>query len=342
MKALPLLISHLADRMKEVLSIIVPVYKEEKNIEPFLSRTVNMLDSLGMPYEIIFCLDPSPDKTYEIITKNIDKNNCIKLIQFSRRFGQPAATMAGILHCKGDICVVIDVDLQDPPELFPQMVEKWRDGYNVVYAKRRSREGETLVKKAVAYTGYKIINKFADIKIPTNTGDFRLIDRRIIEELRKLNETHGFLRGLVAFVGFKQTYVEYDRDKRFFGKGNYNRFWGSLKIGLNGLICYSAKPLQIMSTVGFFIAGFGFLMAIYYFLQRILFPDVITPGLSSTIIFITVFAGFQLISIGILGEYVARIYDEVKGRPMYIISEYIDKESMACEKKDIMLSDEKS
>jgi len=313
--------------MNKTLSIIVPVYKEEKNIEPFLSRTVNMLNSFGMPYEIIFCLDPSPDKTYEVITANINKNNCIKLIQFSRRFGQPAATMAGILHCKGEACVVIDVDLQDPPELIPQMVEKWKEGYNVVYAKRRSREGETFVKKIVAYTGYKVINKFADIKIPTNTGDFRLIDRRIIEELRKLNETHGFLRGLVAFVGFNQTFVEYNRDKRLSGKGNYNRFLGSLKIGLNGLICYSAKPLQIMSTFGFFTAIFGFLMAIYYFLQRILFPDVITPGLSSTIIFITIFAGIQLLSIGLLGEYVARIYDEVKGRPMYIISEYIDKEA---------------
>jgi dolichol-phosphate mannosyltransferase len=311
--------------LSELLSIVVPVYKEEKNIEPFLSRTVGMLVSLGMPYEIIFCLDPSPDKTYEVITRNIDKNNSIKLIQFSRRFGQPAATMAGILHCKGDICVVIDVDLQDPPELIPEMVEKWREGYNVVYAKRRSREGESLVKKAVSYTGYKVINKLSDIKIPTNTGDFRLIDRVIIEELRKLNETHGFLRGLVAFVGFRQTYVEYARDKRHAGKGNYNRFLGSLKIGLNGLICYSTRPLQIMSAFGYITAGFGFLMALYYFLQKVLFPEVITPGLSSTIIFITIFAGIQLIFIGLLGEYVARIYDEVKGRPMYIISEVIDK-----------------
>jgi len=314
--------------LKELLSIVVPVYKEEKNIEPFLSRTVDMASKLGMAYEIIFCLDPSPDKTYEVITHSIEANSSIKLIQFSRRFGQPAATMAGILHCKGDICVVIDVDLQDPPELIPQMVEKWREGYNVVYAKRRTREGETLVKKAVSYAGYKVINKLADIRIPTNTGDFRLIDRRIIEELRKLNETHGFLRGLVAFIGFNQTYVEYDRDKRFAGKGNYNRFLGSLKIGLNGLICYSARPLQIMAIFGFFTAIFGFLMAVYYFLQWALFPDI-TPGLPSTIIFITVFAGIQLLSIGLLGEYVSRIYDEVKGRPMYIISEHIDKDAEA-------------
>jgi len=311
----------------EHLSIVVPVYKEENNIEPFLARTENVLNGLGIAYEIIFCLDPSPDKTYEVIVNHIDRNSNIKLIQYSRRFGQPAATMAGILNCKGNICVVIDVDLQDPPELIPELVQKWREGYNVVYAKRRTREGETFVKKVVSYAGYKVINTLTDIKIPTNTGDFRLIDRVIIKELRKLNETHGFLRGLVAFVGYKQTYVEYDRDKRYSGKGNYNRFFGSLKIGFNGLVCYSAKPLQLMSTIGFMMAVLGFFMAVFYFLQRIMFPEVITPGLSSTIIFITVFAGIQLLSMGLLGEYVARIYDEVKGRPMYIISEYINKKA---------------
>jgi dolichol-phosphate mannosyltransferase len=212
------------------------------------------------------------------------------------------------------------------------MVEKWREGYNVVYAKRRSREGETLIKKAVAYTGYKVINKLADITIPTNTGDFRLIDRVVIDELSKLRETNGFLRGLVAFVGFKQTFVEYDRDKRFSGKGNYNRFLGSLRIGLNGLICYSARPLQIMAMFGFVVAVLGFVMAVYYFVQKIVNPTV-TPGMSSTIIFITIFSGVQMLCLGLLGEYVSRIYDEVKERPMYIIAEIIDKsESKELEK----------
>ena len=316
--------------LKQLLSVVVPVYKEEKNIEPFLLRIVPVLTSLEMPYEIIFCLDPSPDKTYEVINSFIDENDSIKLIQFSRRFGQPSATMAGILHCKGDICVVIDVDLQDPPELIPQMVEKYREGFNVVYARRRTREGETLIKRVVSYAGYQVINRFSDVKIPTNTGDFRLIDRIIIEELRKLNETHGFLRGLVAFVGFKQTCIEFDRDRRYSGKGNYNRFTGSLKIGLNGLISYSSKPLQIMAAFGAIVALFGFIMAVSYFIQWLLVPDI-TPGLPSTIIFITIFAGIQLLSIGLLGEYVARIYDEVKGRPMYIISEYIDKQETQSE-----------
>jgi dolichol-phosphate mannosyltransferase len=311
----------------ECLSIVVPIYNEENSIEPFLERTERVLDETGMRYEIIFCLDPSSDGTLEVILRNADRNPSIKLIQFSRRFGQPAATMAGILNCKGETCVVIDVDLQDPPELIPMMVGKWREGYNVVYAKRRSRKGETFVKKIVAHLGYKMINSLSDIKIPTNVGDFRLIDRRVIEELRKLRETHGFLRGLVAFVGYRQTFIEYDRDERFAGKGKYNRFLGSVKIGLNGIICFSAKPLQIMALTGFFVALAGILTAIYYFLEKTVFHPGITPGLSSTIIFISVFSGVQLFSIGLLGEYVSRIYDEVKNRPMYIISEIVDKDA---------------
>jgi dolichol-phosphate mannosyltransferase len=180
-----------------------------------------------------------------------------------------------------------------------------------------------MVKKAIAYMGYKIINKLTDISIPTNTGDFRLLDRLVINELNKLPETNGFLRGLVAFIGFKQTFVEYDRDSRLSGKGNYNKFFGSLKIGLNGLICFSSKPLQFMSLFGFFVAVLGFMLAIYYIVQK--FVTDITPGLPSTIIFITIFSGIQLFSLGLLGEYVSRIYDEVKGRPMYIIAEVIDK-----------------
>jgi dolichol-phosphate mannosyltransferase len=310
---------------EKMISVVVPVYKEEKNIEPFLERIEPVLEKSGMDYEIIFSLDPSPDGTYDAIKRNIDRNPSIKLIQFSRRFGQPAATMAGILNCGGDICVVIDVDLQDPPELITEMTAKWREGYNVVYARRRSRKGETVIKKIVAYAGYKVINSLTDVKIPTNTGDYRLIDRTVIEQLRRLSETHGFLRGLVAFVGFKQTFVEYDREARFSGRGNYNRFLGSLRIGLNGLICFSSKPLQMMASFGFFVAFAGFLMAFYYLLQKLVLNPDITPGLSSTIIFITIFSGIQLFSIGLLGEYVSRIYDEVKNRPMYIISETIDK-----------------
>ncbi len=278
---------------------------------------------MGKSYEIIFALDPSPDRTEEIILEEINRNQSIKLMVFSRRFGQPAATMAGILSCRGETCVVIDVDLQDQPELIEQMYMKLDEGYEVVYAKRRSRKGETLLKRLIAYVGYSLINRLSDVQIPSNTGDFRIMSRRVIEELRRLNESHGFLRGLVAYVGFKQAFIEYDRDERFAGKGNYNRLTGSLKIGLNGLISFSSRPLFMMSIAGFVLAGLSFLLGAWYVLQRIIGVDL-TPGLSTTVLFISFFAGVQLLGLGLIGEYVGRIYDEVKRRPMYIIDKQVN------------------
>ena len=310
--------------MKLKLSIIVPVYKEAGNIKPFLGRIESLVDKMGLTYEIIFCLDPSPDQTEEVIRQEIDHNPNIKLMVFSRRFGQPAATMAGILLSKGEACVVIDVDLQDPPELIEQMYQKLSEGYEVVYAKRRSRQGETLVKRLISHLGYTVINKLSDVQIPRNTGDFRIMTRRVIEELRRLNESHGFLRGLVAYVGFKQTFIEYDRDARFAGKGNYNRFFGSLKIGLNGLVSFSSRPLQMMSVIGVIIAGFSFLLGLWYLFQRLIGIDL-TPGLPTTILVVSFFAGVQLLSLGLMGEYVGRIYDEVKRRPLFIVDHIVDK-----------------
>jgi len=220
-------------------SIIVPVYKEEANIRSFLQRAEAVMAKMGVSYEIIFALDPSPDNTEGVILEEINRNPNIKLLVFSRRFGQPAATMAGILTCTGETCVVIDVDLQDQPELIEQLHAKLTEGYEVVYAKRRSRKGETLIKRIISYVGYAAINQLSDVQIPRNTGDFRIMTRRVIEELRRLNESHGFLRGLVAYVGFKQAFVEYDRDERLTGTGKYNPLTGSLKIGLNGLVSFS-------------------------------------------------------------------------------------------------------
>jgi len=306
------------------ISVVVPVYKEANNIQPFLERMEKVLTSLNLSYEILFCLDPSPDNTEEVIQQEIQRNPQIKLMVFSRRFGQPAASMAGILHSKGNNCVVIDVDLQDPPELIEPMLAKVGEGYEVVYAKRRSRKGETVIKRIIAYFGYKLINKLSDVAIPRNTGDFRILTRRVIEELRRLNESHGFLRGLVAYVGFKQAFVEYDRDERYAGKGNYNRFTGSLKIGLNGLISFSSKPLQMMSLMGAVLAGFSFLLGFWYVVQKLIGMSL-TPGLSTTVLVVTFFAGVQLLCLGLMGEYIGRIYDEVKRRPMYIVDRVVEK-----------------
>ena len=205
------------------LSLIVPVYKEEENIRPFLKRVESVFEKMGIHYEIIFALDPSPDRTEEVILEEIQRNKNIKLLVFSRRFGQPAATMAGLFNAKGETSVVIDVDLQDPPELIEDLYTKLLEGHEVVYAKRRSRKGETLVKRIISHIGYTVINRMSDVRIPRNTGDFRIMSRKVVEELRQLNESHGFLRGLVAYVGFKQAFIEYDRDERLAGKGNYNR-----------------------------------------------------------------------------------------------------------------------
>ena len=303
------------------ISIVVPVYKEENSIIPFLERTEKVANREVWDYEIIFCLDPSPDKTYEVIKNQIERNPCIKLLYLSRKFGQPAATMAGIFNCMGDICIVIDVDLQDPPELIPEMIKKWQEGFNVVYAKRKSRKGETFLKKIVSYFGYKIIYSLTNISIPRDTGDFRLIDKKVMEALKTLKETHGFLRGLVAYVGYKQAFVEYDRDARKVGKGNYNKYIGSLKIGLNGLICFSSKPLQVIAITGSIIAIIGFLLGIWYIVQKLILGTELTPGLSTTVVVVTFFSGIQLLSLGVIGEYIGRIYDEVKSRPQYIIAE---------------------
>ena len=305
------------------ISLVVPVYKEEANIRPFLARVEKVFERMGKSYEIVFTLDPSPDRTEDVILEEIRRNQNIKLMVFSRRFGQPAATMAGILACTGETCVVIDVDLQDQPELIEQMYSKLREGYEVVYAKRRSRKGETLVKRLISYLGYSVINRLSDVQIPRNTGDFRIMTRRVIEELRRLNESHGFLRGLVAYVGFKQAFIEYDRDERFAGSGNYNRLTGSLKIGLNGLISFSSRPLFIMAIAGFILAGFSFLLGAWYIVQRMLGMDL-TPGLSTTVLVVSFFAGVQLLGLGLIGEYVGRIYDEVKGRPMYIVDKEVN------------------
>ena len=306
-----------------IISIVVPVYEEEHGIRPFLLRLKSVMSKMGIPYEVIFSLDPSSDRTEEIIIEEISRNPAIKLLVFSRRFGQPAATMAGLLKAKGDTCVTIDVDLQDQPELIEQMYAKLEEGYDVVYAKRRSRKGETLIKRLLSYVGYLIINQLSDVEIPRDKGEFRIMTRRVIEELREFNETQGFLRGLVAYVGFKQTFIEYDRDERFSDKGKYNRFLGSLKIGLNGLIGFSSRPLQLMSLVGIVFAGFSFLLGAWYVIQKILGFNL-TPGLPTTVLAITFFSGLQLLGLGLIGEYIGRIYDEVKHRPRNIIDRMIN------------------
>lgn len=300
------------------LSVVVPVYNEALNVPEFVARLLPVLRRQVKSFEVIFSADPSTDGTEEVIRRLRDEERAIKLIVFSRRFGQPTATLAGIEHASGDAVVVMDVDLQDPPELIPEMLARWREGFEVVYAQRRDRRGETRIKKVVARLGYRLINRFGDVPIPQDTGDFRLMDRRVVNELLRFPETHGFLRGMVALVGFRQTGVVFDRPARHAGAGNYSRFLGSVRIGLNGLIAFSTALLNLSTAVGFVAAGAAFVVAIAYVsatLAGVQFP-VGNPTIVALVLFV---GGVQLICLGIIGQYLGRIYDEVKRRPRYIV-----------------------
>ena len=301
-----------------LLSIVVPVYREEKNIPEFLRRLRPILAGITEDYEIIFAMDPSPDRTEEVILEQRGQDQRIKLLKFSRRFGQPMATLAGMQYSSGDAVIVMDVDLQDPPELVVDMIARWRAGYDVVLPQRRQRTGEPWIKRLIAETGYKIINRIADVKIPPNTGDFRLMARRVVNEVVRLRETHGFLRGMVAVVGFKQVLLPFDRPPRFAGQTNYNRFFGSLRIGFNGIFCFSTFALTLSTQLGFALAFSSIFIALIYLVMKLAgFPFPV--GNPTIVILVLFMGGVQLISVGILGEYIGRIYEEVRGRPRFIV-----------------------
>lgn len=300
------------------LSVVIPAYNEEANVERVVERLRTVLEALQLRWEIIFCVDPSTDRTEELILAERERDERVKMLRFSRRFGQPMATLAGLEAARGDATVVIDCDLQDPPELIGDLVSRWREGYDVVYAQRRTRAGETLSKRIVSAIGYRVIARIAEVAIPPNTGDFRLMSRRVVNNVVALKEHHGFLRGLVGLVGFPQTSVLYDRDPRLAGASKYNRLLGSLVIGLNGVIGFSRYPLQLISMFGIGFSGLAFLLAVAYGILKLVgakFPI----GNPTIVIVVAFFSGIQLLSLGVIGEYVGRIYDEARARPKFII-----------------------
>jgi len=302
----------------EMLSIVIPTYNEQDNVRTVYERLSAALEPIDIDWELIFSMDPCTDETEERILELRERDRRVKMLRFSRRFGQPMATIAGLEAAGGDAALVIDCDLQDPPELIPNLVERWREGYDVVYAQRRTRAGETLPKRIVAAIGYRVIKRIADVEIPPNTGDFRLMSRRVVDNVVSLKESHGFLRGLVGLVGFRQTSVLYDRDPRAAGKSKYNRFWGSLVIGLNGIVGFSRYPLHLISLLGVTLAGLAFALALVYLGLKI--GGVNFPvGNPTIVIVVSFFSGIQLLSLGVIGEYVGRIYDESRDRPKYIV-----------------------
>jgi len=313
-----LVVANVAGGPRGLLSVVVPAFNEEANVDNVYERLCSVLESLAMDWELIFSVDPCTDRTEELILALRAHDPRVKMLRFSRRVGQPMATIAGMEMAAGDAVLVIDCDLQDPPELIPELVARWREGFDVVYAQRRTRAGETLPKRIVAALGYRVIKRIAEVDIPPNTGDFRLMSRRVVRNVVALKESHGFLRGLVGLVGFRQSSVLYDRDPRAAGTSKYNRFWGSLVIGLNGIVGFSRYPLQMISLGGIGLSLLAFLLAVTYGALKIAgqnFP----VGNPTIVIVVSFFSGLQLLSLGVMGEYIGRIYDEVRNRPKYIL-----------------------
>ncbi len=299
------------------LSVIIPVMNEEENIPELVQRITNSARLITEDYELIFVDDGSSDKTLKKLVTFSDEDIRIRYISFSRNFGHQVAVCAGLDHCSGDAVVIIDGDLQDPPELIPELWEKYIQGYKVVYARRIDRKGESVFKKATARWFYRILNRITDIDIPLDTGDFRLIDRQVVEELRKMPEPDKFLRGQIAWIGFKQTFVEFSRDPRKAGKTGYT-FRKMLRLALNGITGFSNSPLRFVTNAGMAVSLIAFLI-ILYALYSHLFLKTTISGWTSLMISMMFLGGIQLIAIGIIGEYISRINNSVRNRQLYII-----------------------
>jgi len=308
----------------KIVTLIVPVYCEEEVIEECYRRIKSVMDSLtDYGYELIFINDGSTDNTLNILKNIVAQDKRVKIINFSRNFGHQIAITAGLDKAESDAAIIIDADLQDPPELIPEMIKKWEEGYKIVYARRVTRKGERKFKLWSASIFYWVLKKLTDIKIPLNTGDFRLIDKRVIRELRKIKEKNRFVRGLSSWVGFQQVGIEYEREKRFAGKTKYP-IKKMISFALDGILSFSQKPLKIALNIGFISILLGIVMIIYVFIGKIFFPAITMPGWASILIAVVFFGGVQLFTIGIIGEYIGRIYDETKNRPLYIIEDEVN------------------
>jgi dolichol-phosphate mannosyltransferase len=300
-------------------SIVAPVFNEAETLPEFHRRTSAMLDGLDGPAELVLVFDGSRDRSPEIGKELQAKDPRIKIVRFARNFGHQIAITAGIDYAEGDAVAIIDSDLQDPPEVIPELIAKWKEGYEVVFAQRAKREGETLFKLMTASMFYSLIDRLASIDIPRDTGDFRLIDRKVVLAMRRLREHHRFMRGLSVWVGFKQTGVQYVRHERFAGETQYP-VRKMVKLATDAIISFSYVPLQMATTVGFAVSGLA-LVAIPVVAILRLFDSSFFFGQATTLISVLFLGGVQLIFLGILGEYLGRIYDEVKNRPLYLVAE---------------------
>ena len=298
-------------------SIVAPVYNEEDGLAEFHRRTSAVMDSLDGPVELVLILDGSQDRSPEIAREIQQRDPRVRLIEFSRNFGHQIAITAGIDQAEGDAVIIIDADLQDPPEVIPDLIAKWKEGYEVVYAQRAQRQGETWFKLVTAAVFYRLIQRLASIDIPTDTGDFRLLDRKAVLALRRLREHHRFMRGLAVWVGYKQTGVRYVRRERFAGETQWP-VRRMVKFAGDAITSFSYVPLQLATTVGFFVSGAALVAIPVVILLRAINQNDFFGGQATTLIAVLFLGGVQLIFLGILGEYLGRIYDEVKNRPLYL------------------------
>lgn len=310
--------------MKKI-SVVIPMYCEEEVADICYKRVVNNLKKLSdkYSYEIIFINDGSKDSTLEILKKIASNDDNVKIISFSRNFGHQAAVTAGIRNVTGDVVIIMDADLQDPPELFNGMIEKCEEGYEVVYGKRKTREGESIFKLLTAKMFYNTLNKLSEIEIPKDTGDFRLVDRKVIDVIATLPEHNKFLRGLFSWVGFNQYPYEYNRVNRVAGKTKYP-FKKMFKLATDGILSFSVKPLKIVGAIGIFSVIVSIIILIYSIVSYMFKLNSLTPGWTSIMCTMTFIGGIILISLWMIGEYIARIYEESLGRPEYIIDELIN------------------
>lgn len=317
-----------ADEVRPAVSVVAPVYNEAPTLPLFCERVIGALEPLGEPFELVLVNDGSRDASLDVMVELHERDPRIKVINFSRNFGHQVAITAGIDYARGAAVAVIDSDLQDPPEVIPELVAKWREGYGIVFAQRAEREGETWFKKATAAFFYRLIRRITNVNIPVDTGDFRLMDRKVVDTLKRMREHHRFMRGLSVWVGFKQTGVEYRRAPRHAGETKYP-LSKMIRFALDGITSFSYLPLQLATYFGFFIAAISMLALIAVIVLRLSngfgLTDAEGPfyGQASTLVSVLFLGGIQLIFLGIMGEYLGRIYDEVKRRPLYIVSDVL-------------------
>jgi len=311
---------------KPLLSVVVPAYNEQVVLPEFHRRTMQALRGLAVSFEIVYVDDGSADDTLSVLRSlyQSDPNNVV-VVALSRNFGKDAALTAGLEHARGDAVVVIDADLQDPPELIGAMLEHWRAGYDVVYARRKVRLGETVLKRLTAHYFYRIIRRVSRVRIPHDTGDYRLLSRRATDALLSLREHHRFMKGLFSWIGFRQQAVEYQRDARFAGETKWN-YWKLWNYALEGITSFTIAPLKVAMYLGFSVAAVSLLYAAVVVYKTILYGNSVR-GYPSLMVAILFLGGVQLLSIGVLGEYLGRTFNEAKGRPLYFVAELLSRDA---------------